>query len=225
MQMSKLMRPIIFSLFAIALLVGAGCSSEDKAAEPTATESDSSGSIQVTNQANQDQDMKNREERPSASSEPVGILPDERIKNKVARITMPKGEIIFELYAEDAPKTVSNFVALAESGFYDGLTFHRVEPGFVIQGGDPQGTGRGGPGYRFEDEPVTREYLAGTVAMANAGPDTNGSQFFVCLEDLPNLPKAYTIFGQVIEGMDVVRSVEVGDVMTEVSIEDKAQAL
>ncbi|MFH1047960.1 MAG: peptidylprolyl isomerase [Patescibacteria group bacterium] len=159
--------------------------------------------------------------RPAKPTAPVGILPADRIENKIARIQTNKGEIVFELYATDAPKTVSNFVALAESGYFDGLTYHRVVPSFVIQGGDPDGTGRGGPGYKFEDEPVTRNYLAGTVAMANAGPNTNGSQYFICLEDLPSLPKSYTIFGQVISGMDVVSSIAIGDVMTSVTIESK----
>jgi peptidylprolyl isomerase/peptidyl-prolyl cis-trans isomerase B (cyclophilin B) len=160
-------------------------------------------------------------DRPVVPTTPVGILPADRIKDKIVRLTTNKGEITFELFSDDAPKTASNFVALAESGFYNGLIFHRVVPNFVIQGGDPLGTGRGGPSYKFEDELITRDYLAGTVAMANAGPNTNGSQFFICLEDQPNLPKAYTIFGQVISGLDVVRSIVVGDVMEQVKVETK----
>ncbi len=116
-----------------------------------------------------------------------------------------KGSVEAELYSEDAPLAVNNFVNLARNGFYDGTPFHRVLPGFVIQGGDPTGTGRGGPGYSFEDEPVTREYERGTLAMANAGPNTNGSQFFVVLADLgEKLPKNYTVFGKVTQGMDAV---------------------
>ncbi|OGM01149.1 hypothetical protein A2480_00365 [Candidatus Uhrbacteria bacterium RIFOXYC2_FULL_47_19] len=152
---------------------------------------------------------------------PVGILPAERIENRQVKIKTNKGEIVFELFAEDAPKTVSNFVVLAESGYYDGLTFHRVVPKFVIQGGDPIGNGTGGPGYKFEDEPVTRNYLAGTVAMANSGPNTNGSQYFICLEDQPTLPKNYTIFGQVTSGLDVVQSIGIGDIMETVIVEPK----
>lgn len=148
-----------------------------------------------------------------------GILPDEKIKNKKVRIATEKGDIVFELYPDDAPNTVSNFVYLTEAGFYDGLTFHRVEPGFVIQGGDPVGNGTGGPGYTFEDETVTRDYKKGIVAMANAGPDTNGSQFFIVLEDT-GLPKQYNIFGNVIEGMDVVASIAEDDVMKKVTIEN-----
>ncbi|MBI4359272.1 MAG: peptidylprolyl isomerase [Candidatus Nealsonbacteria bacterium] len=122
------------------------------------------------------------------------------------------GEIKIQTYDADAPKTVQNFIALAEKGFYDNLTFHRVIKGFMIQGGDPNGNGTGGPGYRFEDElnPATESYKAGykkgVVAMANAGPDTNGSQFFIMLEDYP-LPHNYTIFGQVVSGQAIVDAI------------------
>jgi len=136
-----------------------------------------------------------------------------------AIIKTNKGDIHLQLNAPEAPITVNNFVALARDGYYDGVTFHRVVPHFVIQGGDPTGTGSGGPGYRFQDEPVKRPYKAGTVAMANAGPNTNGSQFFICLEDQPNLPPSYTIFGDTVAGMDVVRNIRVGDVMQSVTIE------
>lgn len=136
-----------------------------------------------------------------------------------AIIQTNKGDIHLQLNPQEAPMTVNNFVALARDGFYDGVTFHRVVPRFVIQGGDPNGTGSGGPGYKFNDEPVKRPYKAGTVAMANAGPNTNGSQFFICLEDQPGLPPSYTIFGDTISGMDVVRSIRVGDVMHSVTIE------
>ncbi len=116
-----------------------------------------------------------------------------------------RGTIRVEFFPEDAPLAVNNFVSLAKNGYYDGTPFHRVLPGFVIQGGDPTGTGRGGPGYQFADEPVQREYERGTLAMANAGPNTNGSQFFIVLADLRRqLPKNYTIFGRVVEGMEVV---------------------
>ena len=119
------------------------------------------------------------------------------------------GEIQFETFDADAPKTVNNFITLAQKGFYNNLTFHRVVNGFVIQGGDPNGNGMGGPGYAFEDElnPETESYKIGykkgVVAMANAGPNTNGSQFFIMLEDNP-LPHNYTIFGQVVKGQEVV---------------------
>jgi cyclophilin family peptidyl-prolyl cis-trans isomerase len=125
-----------------------------------------------------------------------------------ATITTTKGEIEVEISTDAAPKAANNFLDLAEKGFYDGVIFHRVVPGFVIQGGDPTGTGRGGPGYQFDDEPFAGDYWRGTLAMANAGPNTNGSQFFICLDDLSGrLPKNYTIFGQVTKGMDVVDSI------------------
>ena len=120
-------------------------------------------------------------------------------------MTTNKGTITLCLDPKLAPNTVNNFVFLTRNQFYDGLKFHRVEPNFVIQGGDPLGTGTGGPGYKFNDEPVLSEYTAGAVAMANSGPNTNGSQFFICVADLSGrLPKSYTIFGQVTKGMDVV---------------------
>lgn len=148
-----------------------------------------------------------------------GILPDAEIDNKQAVISTDKGEIVFELYADKAPGTVSNFIYLTQKGFYNGLTFHRVETGFVIQGGDPNGDGTGGPGYPFSDEPVVGDYLKGTVAMANSGENTNGSQFFICLDNLPDLPKKYNLFGQVTSGMDVVSNIKVGDVIKSITIE------
>jgi len=150
-----------------------------------------------------------------------GILPDEKIKNKKVIIKTAKGTIEFELYTDKAPKTVSNFVYLSELGFYNGITFHRVEEGFVVQGGDPKGNGTGGPGYQFEDETVVGDYKQGTVAMANSGPNTNGSQFFICLADQPNLPKQYNLFGQVTKGMEVVKQIKVGDKIDSIVIENR----
>jgi cyclophilin family peptidyl-prolyl cis-trans isomerase len=120
-----------------------------------------------------------------------------------ATIDTSAGTMTAELFASEAPKTVNNFVFLARDGFYDGVIFHRVISGFMIQGGDPTGTGRGGPGYRFDDEPVTRKYSRGILAMANAGPNTNGSQFFVMHADY-GLPPNYTIFGRLTAGEDVL---------------------
>jgi peptidyl-prolyl cis-trans isomerase B (cyclophilin B) len=135
-----------------------------------------------------------------------------------ATIATEKGDIDIDLFTNDAPKATQNFVDLAQKGYYDDVVFHRVIPGFVIQAGDGQhgkkaslNTGRvgtGGPGYTFEDEPVKGDYLRGTLAMANAGPNTNGSQFFICTADLTGrLPKSYTLFGQVTKGMDVVDAI------------------
>jgi cyclophilin family peptidyl-prolyl cis-trans isomerase len=148
-----------------------------------------------------------------------GRLPDERIINKKATIETEKGVIELELFGDKAPLTVSNFVYLAEQKFYDGLIFHRVVPGFVIQGGDPNGNGTGGPGYKFEDEEVLGDYVKGSLAMANSGPDTNGSQFFICLEDQLSLPKQYNLFGKVISGLDVVSSIEIDDKINSIAIE------
>jgi peptidyl-prolyl cis-trans isomerase B (cyclophilin B) len=140
-----------------------------------------------------------------------------------ATITTDRGDIVIDLDQGRAPKTVNNFVFLARDGFYDGLTFHRVVDDFVIQGGCPEGSGRGNPGYRFEDEPVVGEYVPGAVAMANSGPNTNGSQFFICtVDDSRKLAKSYNLFGQVVSGMDIVTGVHQGDVMRKVAISETA---
>ena len=123
-----------------------------------------------------------------------------------------QGRIDLELFDEDAPKTVDNFVKLSRDGFYDGLVFHRVIPDFMIQGGCPQGTGTGGPGYQFEDEINPHKVVRGALAMANSGPNTNGSQFFiVTTEAAPWLDGKHTVFGKVTDGMDAVDSIEKSD--------------
>ena len=134
-------------------------------------------------------------------------------KTYEAVLTTDKGEITISLNTKETPLTVNNFVYLANNKFYDNTIFHRVIKGFMIQGGDPQGDGTGGPGYRFADEPFAGEYSRGTVAMANAGPDTNGSQFFIMHEDYP-LPANYVIFGKVTKGMDVVDTIAEAEVKT-----------
>jgi len=154
----------------------------------------------------------------SAENLSFTLLASDSINDKKVRISTEKGDIVIELYG-DSPLAASNFIHLIEKGFYNGLTFHRREEGFVIQGGDPDGDGTGGPGYSFADEPVSRSYNRGIVAMANSGPNTNGSQFFIMLEDAPQLPKQYTIFGNVIEGLDVVDKIKVGDKMLKLTIE------
>ncbi len=147
------------------------------------------------------------------------IDPDRRY---IATIATDRGDIVIALDPARAPKSVNNFVFLARDGFYDGLTFHRVVDDFVIQGGCPEGSGRGGPGYRFDDEPVQGEYAAGAVAMANSGPNTNGSQFFICtVDDRHKLTKAYNLFGQVVKGMDVVGAIRQNDVMRSVSVTEE----
>jgi peptidyl-prolyl cis-trans isomerase B (cyclophilin B) len=138
-----------------------------------------------------------------------------------ATVTTDRGVMVLDLDPQLAPNTVNNFVALARQGYYDGLTFHRVVPEFVVQGGCPEGTGRGGPGYKFADEPVVAEYTLGAVAMANAGKNTNGSQFFICIDDCTRkLTKDYNLFGYVVDGMDVALGTQVGDVMRTVVIEE-----
>lgn len=140
-----------------------------------------------------------------------------------AAMETSKGTITLELQPEHAPITVNNFVFLANEGFYNGVTFHRVIDDFVIQGGDPTGTGTGGPGYRFEDEtsgnPLRHE--TGAISMANAGPNTNGSQFFIAHSPQAHLDGRHTVFGKVVEGMDVVNAIEAGDTMTSVTITEK----
>lgn len=145
-------------------------------------------------------------------------------KSKVyqATIETDRGDIQLDLFAEHAPVTVNNFVFLAREGFYDGVSFHRVIENFMIQGGDPTGSGSGGPGYRFEDEfdgnPLTHE--KGVISMANAGPGTNGSQFFITHGPQPHLDGRHTVFGKVTSGQDVVDAIEGGDIMNKVTIAD-----
>jgi cyclophilin family peptidyl-prolyl cis-trans isomerase len=139
---------------------------------------------------------------------PITTDPD---KKYTAVVTTPHGEFKISLLTDVAPITVNNFVFLAREGFYDGTTFHRVIPGFVAQGGDPTGTGRGGPGYRFQDELSDTPFVEGIVGMANAGPHTNGSQFYLMIGDAPHLTGRYTAFGRVVEGMDVVHSIRTRD--------------
>jgi peptidyl-prolyl cis-trans isomerase B (cyclophilin B) len=133
-----------------------------------------------------------------------------------------QGDIELELYPEHAPKTVNNFVFLTREGFYDGITFHRVIEGFVVQGGDPTGTGRGGPGYRFEDETEGNplEHEAKVISMANAGPNTNGSQFFITHAPQPHLNGKHTVFGKVVKGEEVVDAISPGDQINKAALRE-----
>jgi cyclophilin family peptidyl-prolyl cis-trans isomerase len=166
-------------------------------------------------------------DRPTA---PRGDL--DTTKSYRAHFKTAKGDIVCELYADRAPMTVENFVNLARAGFYDGTTFHRVIGGFMAQGGDPTGSGRGGPGYEFADEfhPTLRHSGAGTLSMANAGPNTNGSQFFITLAATPHLDNRHSVFGKVVEGMDVLNRIrerdpqmdrEPGDAIETIEIEER----
>ncbi len=141
-------------------------------------------------------------------------------KNYVASIETDRGTIEIQLYPQHAPKTVNNFVFLAKEGFYDGLTFHRVISNFMIQGGDPTGTGTSGPGYKFGDETYNNplKHETGALSMANAGPNTNGSQFFITHAPQPHLNGHHTVFGKVIKGQDVVNAIKQGDHMTKITI-------
>jgi peptidyl-prolyl cis-trans isomerase B (cyclophilin B) len=143
-------------------------------------------------------------------------------KNYSAAFNTSRGEIVCELFAKDAPKTVNNFVFLAREKFYDGTVFHRVIPNFMIQGGDPTGTGRGGPGYQFADEfkgsPHTHQ--VGSLSMANAGPNTNGSQFFITHVVTNWLDGKHTVFGKVLSGQDVLNAIQQGDELVSVTISE-----
>ena len=154
-------------------------------------------------------DLNNTQQQTSAKQVPEQVpeqMPEMKIdktKKYQALMSTSEGVITIELYSDKTPVTVNNFVSLAKSSFYNNTVFHRVIKDFMIQGGDPKGDGTGGPGYKFNDEPFEGSYTAGTVAMANAGPNTNGSQFFIMHKDY-DLPKNYIIFGKVTDGMDVV---------------------
>ncbi len=166
----------------------------DATGTPTPTEQPSEGGITITQYS---------------APPPMSI---DQEKSYAATIQTNHGDMVIDLFPKDAPITVNNFVFLAREGFYDGVIFHRIIADFMIQGGDPTGTGSGGPGYRFQDEPVTKPYVRGTLAMANAGSNTNGSQFFIVHKDA-GLPPSYNVFGLLTEGfevLDALASVAVG---------------
>ena len=143
-------------------------------------------------------------------------------KKYTATFNTSRGEIVCELFAKDAPNTVNNFVFLAKEKFYDGTVFHRVIADFMVQGGDPTGTGRGGPGYKFEDETQgnPNKHQVGSLSMANAGPNTNGSQFFITHVVTNWLDGKHTVFGKVTKGQDVVNAVQQGDTLTSVTVSE-----
>jgi len=194
--------PLVISIIAFVLLLGGG------AVYIYLTE------FQQKPSDNNAPAVSNQPSDNSPSEQPINKTDNSTIKNMSHIITIKTnmGDISFLTYDADSPNTVKNFITLAEKGFYDGVIFHRVIPGFMIQGGDPTGTGTGGPGYKFNDElnSQTESYKAGykkgVVAMANAGPNTNGSQFFIMVSDYP-LPNSYTIFGKVISGQDVADAI------------------
>ncbi|MFC1897446.1 peptidylprolyl isomerase [Chloroflexota bacterium] len=142
-------------------------------------------------------------------------------KQYTATIETGKGNIVLELFASDVPVTVNNFVFLAREGFYDGTTFHRVIPDFMAQGGDPTGTGTGGPGYQFADEFTEHTHVTGALSMANAGPNTNGSQFFITYAPQPHLNNHHSVFGQLVDGMNVLKTLVNGDTIVGITIEER----
>jgi len=148
---------------------------------------------------------------------PMTINPSKQYK---ATIETGKGILMLELFAKDVPVTVNNFVFLAREGFYDNTTFHRVIADFMAQGGDPTGTGRGGPGYRFADEFTKHTHCSGALSMANAGPNTNGCQFFITYAPQPHLDNHHSVFGQLIDGMDVLKELKNGDAIKRITIEE-----
>ncbi len=158
---------------------------------------------------------------PNRYSKPFDMQIDPT-KKYTATIETNRGIIVADLFAAQAPRTVNNFVSLARDGYYDGVTFHRVIPDFMIQGGDPTGTGRGGPGYTFKDEfdPKLKHDKPGVLSMANAGANTNGSQFFITHVPTPWLDGKHSVFGQVVKGQDVVNKIQQGDVMLSVTIDE-----
>jgi len=144
--------------------------------------------------------------KPKTYSSPPPMVID-TAKSYTATIETEKGDLVLELFASDVPNTVNNFVFLAREGFYDNSTFHRVIPGFMAQGGDPTGTGMGGPGYKFADEFSEHTHVTGALSMANAGANTNGSQFFITYSPQHGLDGRHSVFGQLIEGMDVLEQI------------------
>ncbi|MDO8583557.1 MAG: peptidylprolyl isomerase [bacterium] len=214
----------LLGLCGAVILFGAGCSSEpvldaNDVTVPTSTDTVKSYSTSTTDTVATSTNAVTTSTQPTPSSssstsmdqnEPLafpGILPANEANKKI-KIKTTAGDIVIQLDAAQGPRAASNFVYLVKRGFFDGTIFHRVIPGFMIQGGDPTGTGRGGPGYRFENDEVKSAYNDGVVAMANAGRDTNGSQFFIMVANVP-LPPDYSIFGKVVSGLDIAHKIAV----------------
>jgi cyclophilin family peptidyl-prolyl cis-trans isomerase len=209
------MKTYTYTLFVLcAGILIAGCSKSTTASQPVAAKKETTMSAQKAPEAATK--SKNQVSEPTAST-------IDATKTYSAVIKTSKGDIAVDLYAAEAPLSVSNFVQMAETGFYEGLTFHRVEPGFVIQGGDPAGNGTGGPGYTVKAE-IGKKHIKGALAWARTGDNINperrssGSQFYITLEATPFLDGQYTVFGLTTEGMDVVAKIGVGDTIDKVVI-------
>ncbi len=165
------------------------------------------------------EEINNNKNRKNYNQAPVMTL--DMDKNYTAVLETNRGTMKIDLFATEAPKTVNNFVFLSREGFYDDTVFHRVIAGFMAQGGDPTGTGRGGPGYRFHDEFSKHRHETGSLSMANAGPDTNGSQFFICFAPQPHLDNQHSVFGKLVEGKDVLQNIKQGDKIHTITIIEK----
>ncbi len=170
--------------------------------------------------AGEEPESKTEKPKPKTYSAPPPMTIDTS-KQYTATIETEEGNLVLELFAKDVPTTVNNFVFLAREGFYDGTTFHRVIPGFMAQGGDPTGTGSGGPGYRFADEFSEHSHVAGALSMANAGTNTNGCQFFITYAPQHHLDGVHSVFGQLVEGMDVLEKIEQGDTIIQITIKER----
>jgi len=210
---------LLLALFVVTL-VQAACSSASPppAATPPASPSAAAASASALASAKPAASTS-----PASSAKPTFSSPPPMTvdtgRHYAATIDTEKGQIVLDLDPSLAPETVNNFVFLAKQGYYDGLKWHRVVPDFVIQGGDPQGTGAGSAGYKFADEPVKGQYTDGCVAMANSGPNTNGSQFFICIaDDTQKLKPLYNLFGSVKSGLDVAKKITITDHMLKVAI-------
>lgn len=212
--------PIVLAVFTL-LLVLAACQSKSDAKK--STDKPKKNQKDQSEKASKKGDNKVEDKRSGTESTNTDT------SGQTAVIETAKGKIVFKFYPKDAPNTVKNFIKLANEGFYNGTTFHRVVPGFVIQGGDPNSkdgnpanNGTGGPGYTIDAEFNSKKHLTGAVAMARS-QDINsaGSQFYICLAPQPSLDGSYTVFGQVIEGLDIIQNIKMGDVMQKVYIQNK----
>jgi peptidyl-prolyl cis-trans isomerase B (cyclophilin B) len=193
-----LVRFLAGALAVVAGLLSASCSESTPAAAPATTPATQASTLAASPQSTPEVKIM------QWSSPPEMTI--DTSKKYMATLETVKGNLVIELFAKDVPRTVNNFVFLARQGFYDGTTFHRVIPDFMAQGGDPTGTGSGGPGYRFDDEFTSHTHVTGALSMANSGANTNGSQFFITYEPTPWLDGHHTVFGQLVEGMDVLKS-------------------
>jgi cyclophilin family peptidyl-prolyl cis-trans isomerase len=208
----------LVALVAIVLTIAGACTTGGATSTPTTTASGTAAPI-ASGQASSGASGSSAPGSAAPASSPAGSgtasgacptsapPPLPAGQKRLVTIQTSKGTLAITVEADLGAKAAGNFIALAACGFYNGLVFHRLVPGFVIQGGDPKGTGAGGPGYQFPDDPVTVPYTRGVVAMANAGPDTNGSQFFIVLADSPSLAPSYSVFGRVTSGMETVDAI------------------